>query len=58
MDYNTFKDLLIKVDWKEYPDQTARLERKAKRIEQAEKTKIGQGKKTKSGKTKKGKESS
>ena len=28
MDYNVFKSLLVKIDWKIYPDQTARLERK------------------------------
>ena len=48
MSYDTFISLLIKIDWKQYPDQTARLERKAKRIEQAE-----QGKKRKTSKKKK-----
>lgn len=48
MSYDTFISLLIKVDWKQYPDQTARLERKAERIEQAE-----QGKKRKTSKKKK-----
>lgn len=48
MSYDTFINLLIKIDWKQYPDQTARLERKAKRIEQAE-----QGKKRKTSKKKK-----
>ena len=42
MSYDTFISLFIKIDWKQYPDQTARLERKAERIEQAE-----QGKKRK-----------
>lgn len=37
--YDTFKDLLIHVTWNKYPNQTARLERKAKRIEQANKEK-------------------
>lgn len=48
MSYDTFISLLIKTDWKQYPDQTARLKRKAKRIEQAE-----QGKKRKTSKKKK-----
>lgn len=48
MSYDTFISLLIKIDWKQYPDQTARLERKAERIEQAE-----QGKKRKTSKKKK-----
>ena len=48
MSYDTFISLLIKTDWKQYPDQTARLERKAERIEQAE-----QGKKRKTSKKKK-----
>lgn len=39
MSYETFIALLIKTDWKQYPDQTARLERKAERLEQAEKAK-------------------
>ena len=39
MSYDIFKDLLVKIDWKQYPDQTARLERKAERIAQAEKAK-------------------
>lgn len=37
--YDLFKSLLIKIDWKEYPDQTMRLARKAKRIEQAKTSK-------------------
>lgn len=48
MSYDTFISLLIKTDWKQYPDQTARLKRKAKRIEQAK-----QGKKRKTSKKKK-----
>lgn len=39
MSYDTFITLLIKTDWKQYPDQTARLERKAERLEQTEKAK-------------------
>lgn len=39
LNYDTFISLLIKTDWKQYPDQTARLERKAERLEQAEKAK-------------------
>ena len=48
LSYDTFLSLLIKTDWKLYPDQTARLKRKAERIEQAE-----QGKKRKTSKKKK-----
>lgn len=36
-DYNTFIGLMIKIEWKEYPDQTARLERKAEEIKKAKK---------------------
>jgi len=39
MSYDTFISLFIKIDWKQYPDQTARLKRKAERIEQAEQRK-------------------
>ena len=35
MNYSTFIELLIHTSWKQYPDQTARLQRKAERIEQA-----------------------
>lgn len=35
MSYETFIALLIKTDWKQYPDQTARLERKAEHLEEA-----------------------
>ena len=35
MSYDTFINLLVKTSWKYYPDQTARLQRKAERIEQA-----------------------
>lgn len=35
LDYDIFIDLLIKVYWKDYPDQTPRLERKAQKIEEA-----------------------
>lgn len=48
LSYDTFKSLLIKIDWKQYPDQTARLERKAEQIAKAE-----QGKKKKTTKKKK-----
>lgn len=34
-DYSTFSNLLVKIDWVDYPDQTARLERKAEKIKQA-----------------------
>ena len=36
MSYETFESLLIFTSWKNYPDQTARLERKAERLAQAE----------------------
>lgn len=39
LSYDTFISLLIKTDWKQYPDQTTRLERKAERLEQAEQAK-------------------
>lgn len=39
LNYDTFLNLLVNVDWKQYPDQTERLERKAKRIEQAKQKK-------------------
>lgn len=37
--YQIFIKLLIKIDWKSYPDQTARLKRKAERIGQAKQRK-------------------
>lgn len=37
--YDFFTSLMIKTDWKNYPDQTARLERKAERLEQTKKKK-------------------
>lgn len=37
MTYDLFKGLLVKIQWKHYPDQTARLERKAEQIEEAKK---------------------
>lgn len=39
MSYDTFISLLIKTDWKQYPNQTARLERKAERLEHAKQSK-------------------
>jgi hypothetical protein len=39
MNYETFKNLLIKITWNNYPDQTARLERKAERIAKAKRKK-------------------
>ena len=48
LSYDTFKELLVKLNWIIYPDQTDRLARKAERIEQA-----GQGKKKKTSKKKK-----
>lgn len=32
LDFDTFSRLMIKIDWKDYPDQTERLERQAERI--------------------------
>lgn len=44
--YETFIGLLIQTSWRNYPDQTARLEKKAERIEQAQaKKKRGASKK-------------
>lgn len=37
--YDVFINLLIKTNWNTYPDQTARLERKEERIEEAKKKK-------------------
>ena len=37
MSYATFEDLLIHTEWRNYPDQTARLERKAEAVAKAEK---------------------
>ena len=37
--YELFEKLLVKITWKQYPDQTARLERKAARIAAADKKK-------------------
>lgn len=39
LDYSVFITLLIKTEWNKYPDQTARLERKAERQEQAKQKK-------------------
>ena len=39
LNYDTFIELLIKTEWNNYPDQTARLERKAERQEQAKQRK-------------------
>ena len=47
LSYETFKGLLIRTSWRSYPDQTARLERKAERIEQATKKKRTPSKKKK-----------
>lgn len=47
MSYSTFEGLLIHTEWKSYPDQTARLERKAKAIAQAQKKKRTTSKKNK-----------
>lgn len=37
--YELFTSLMVKTEWKSYPDQTARLERKAERQEQAQQKK-------------------
>ena len=37
--YELFEKLLVKITWKRYPDQTARMERKAARIAAADKKK-------------------
>jgi len=47
MSYETFEELLIHTEWRSYPDQTARLERKAEVIEQAQKKKRTTSKKKK-----------
>lgn len=39
MSYATFEELLIHTEWRNYPDQTARLERKAEAIAQAQQKK-------------------
>ena len=39
LSYDVFKDLLIHTEWKDYPDQTARLQRKAEAIEKQTQTK-------------------
>ena len=49
LSYDIFKGLLVKVTWKSYPDQTARLEKKKKRSEQANKKKPATKKKLKRG---------
>ena len=46
LDYTTFSELLILTHWKNYPDQTARMERKQARIEEA-KAKKKRGRKPK-----------
>ena len=37
MNYATFEELLIHTEWRNYPDQTARLERKAEAVAKAQK---------------------
>jgi heme-degrading monooxygenase HmoA len=39
MSYATFEELLIHTEWRSYPDQTARLERKAEAKTQAQQKK-------------------
>lgn len=46
MNYETFTGLLIRTSWKNYPDQTARLEKKAERIEQKKNRKTSKKKKS------------
>jgi hypothetical protein len=48
--YEVFSALMIKTEWKNYPDQTARLERKAERAEQVKKTKNNKNSKKKTDK--------
>lgn len=47
MDYATFESLLIFTEWKSYPDQTARLEQKAERVQAAAEKKKRPSKKRK-----------
>ena len=47
MSYATFEGLMIHTEWRNYPDQTARLERKAEAIAQAQKKKRTTSKKKK-----------
>ena len=47
MSYSTFEGLLIHTEWRNYPDQTARLERKAEAVAQAQKKKRTTSKKNK-----------
>ena len=49
LSYDTFKGLLIHTEWKDYPDQTARLQRKAELIEQSKAKTKGKSKKVKTG---------
>lgn len=39
MNYGIFSNLLVRITWKNYPDQTARLERKAERVQQSKQAK-------------------
>lgn len=47
LSYSTFEGLLIKIEWVVYPDQTARLDRKAERLEKAKTTRKKQASKKK-----------
>lgn len=49
LSYETFKGLLIRISWRNYPDQIARLKRKAEAIEQAQKHKAPKKKKPSDG---------
>ena len=44
LDFDTFSRLMIKIDWKDYPDQTERLERQAERIAENKEKKKQRGK--------------
>lgn len=45
MSYATFEELLIHTEWRNYPDQTARLERKAEAVAKAQKKRTASKKK-------------
>ena len=47
LDFDIFSRLMIKIDWKDYPDQTERLERQAERIAENKEKKKQREKKNK-----------
>ena len=53
MDYKTFENLLVKVTWRNYPDQSQLIAGRARRAEEAKKAKARQAKKTAKAKSKK-----